>query len=95
MRLLRLAAALAAVALTAVPAAVAAKTTDAECPSDSCDATTRRCALSRKTCDPNDPSACSDPSSRIYCTNIAGSNGCVIGRNCVPLPGLSCADVPR
>ena len=33
MRLLRFAAALAAVALTAVPAAFAAKTTDAECPS--------------------------------------------------------------
>lgn len=68
---------------------------NSECPKDSCDSTTRTCSLTMKTCDPNDPAACTTGSSQIFCTNVNGTNGCVIGKNCAPKSGLSCADMPH
>jgi hypothetical protein len=68
---------------------------DGECPKDQCDSSRRECALSKKPCDPADPTACNNAGARIFCTNISGTNGCVIGKNCAPANGLSCSDLPR
>jgi hypothetical protein len=65
---------------------------DQDCPKESCEATQRRCGLSRKACDPADPTSCVN---RIFCMNVKGLNACVLGKNCKPLDGLTCDDLPR
>lgn len=56
--------------------------TDADCPQDVCDGGRRACTFSGLPCTPgaNDCGA-------IPCIN----GGCVIGRNCAPIEGLSCS----
>lgn len=61
---------------------------DADCAQDVCDSSTRRCSISRRPCDLH-----GEGCSKIRCVDFGGQGGCVIGQNCKPLVGLTCADV--
>jgi hypothetical protein len=58
---------------------------DAECPRDSCRQGT--CALAGTSCITDTDCA------PIRCVAQADAGWCLIGRNCLPRPGLTCADV--
>lgn len=62
---------------------------DSECPRDFCDATTRRCSLTRKPCTLGG----SECGRAIYCVNLGDRNACLIGKNCAPDEGLSCSAI--
>lgn len=58
---------------------------DSECPTDFC-AADFRCNRSRTPCTP-EGNEC-----RTYCVNLGNRAACLIGKNCVPGEGLTCAD---
>ncbi|MEQ8272277.1 MAG: hypothetical protein RMA76_22825 [Deltaproteobacteria bacterium] len=58
--------------------------TDDDCPRDNCDGSTNRCAITGLPCTPGN-----DDCGPIPCVN----GGCLIGRNCAPLQGLTCSEV--
>ena len=62
---------------------------DADCPTDSCDTTSRVCSLTRKACQLNGDQC----AGQLSCVNINGVGGCVIGKNCAPIDGVTCAMV--
>ncbi|RMG17178.1 MAG: hypothetical protein D6729_09480 [Deltaproteobacteria bacterium] len=62
---------------------------DLDCPQDTCDVTDRVCGLTRKPCQV-DGNQCRG---QLSCVNINGVGGCVIGRNCAPDEGITCAEV--
>jgi hypothetical protein len=61
---------------------------DEDCAQDSCVAESQTCSISRKICDPN-----GNGCFKTRCVQFNGTGGCVIGQNCKPLEGLTCADV--
>lgn len=62
---------------------------DLDCPQDTCDTQERVCGLTRTPC-MLDGSECRG---QLSCVNINGVGGCVIGKNCAPDEGISCAMV--
>lgn len=62
---------------------------DADCPQDTCDPTNRVCGLTRAPCQ-LDGTQCAG---QLSCVNINGVGGCVIGKNCAPVDGVTCAMV--
>lgn len=62
---------------------------DLDCPLDTCDATSRVCGLTRAPCQLNGDQC----RGQLSCVNIDGVGGCVIGRNCAPDEGITCAEV--
>jgi Cys-rich repeat protein len=61
---------------------------DDDCAQDVCESTTRTCSISRQPCDLH-----GEGCPKIRCVDFGGQGGCVIGRNCKPQVGLTCADV--
>jgi hypothetical protein len=64
-------------------------TSDADCPTDSCDVTSRTCTLSRQPCTLNGDEC----SHQIYCSKAPDKSACYIGANCKPSLGLTCTQV--
>ncbi len=62
---------------------------DSDCPQDTCDTTTRSCGLTRAPCQLGGDQC----RGQLSCVNINGTGGCVIGKNCAPIDGVSCAEV--
>ncbi len=62
---------------------------DDDCVQDSCEPTTRTCTISKRPCDLYG-NGCAQ---KIRCVDFGGQGGCVIGQNCKPLEGLTCAGV--
>jgi hypothetical protein len=64
---------------------------DADCPVDTCDSTSRTCGLTSDPCQlDGDDNQCRG---QLTCVNLYGVGACVIGRNCAPEEGVSCAEV--
>lgn len=61
---------------------------DEDCAQDSCVAETRTCSISKRPCDPK-AGGCT----KIRCVDFGNKGGCLIGQNCKPVEGLTCADV--
>ncbi len=62
---------------------------DEDCFQDSCDPVSRTCTVSRKPCDLSGAGC----TTKIRCVDFGGAGGCLIGKNCAPVEGLTCADV--
>jgi hypothetical protein len=62
---------------------------DDDCAQDQCDSETRTCSITRRTCDPQATTPCR----KIRCVDFGEIGGCLIGRNCKPVEGLTCADM--
>ncbi len=65
--------------------------TDSDCPQQACGAD-GRCSISRKRCVPGQDDTCRG-ADRIVCVNNGELGYCMIGRNCAPDEGITCADV--
>ncbi len=61
---------------------------DKDCAQDTCQVESRTCSISKRTCDPSG-SGCRE----IHCVDFGDKGGCLIGQNCKPVEGLTCADV--
>ena len=62
--------------------------TDDDCPQDICVAESRTCSGTLKNCDPNGAGC-----GKIHCVDAGDKSGCMVGQNCKPIIGLTCADV--
>jgi len=62
---------------------------DTDCPLDTCDTTSRSCGLTRAPCQLGGDQC----RGQLSCVNVNGIGGCVIGKNCAPIDGVSCAEV--
>lgn len=61
---------------------------DEDCAQDTCVAETGTCSISKKVCDVN-----GDGCRKTRCVDFGDKGGCLVGQNCKPLEGLTCADV--
>lgn len=64
-------------------------TTDSECPTDSCDVTSRTCTLTKQPCSLNG----NECNHSIFCSRAPEKSACYIGWNCKPALGLTCEQV--
>jgi hypothetical protein len=64
---------------------------DSDCFQDSCDSVTDTCTVSKLPCDPN-TGGCVQ---QVYCVDMGGRGGCLIGYNCATITGLTCNDIKR
>ncbi len=64
---------------------------DSDCPVDTCDPMTRRCGLTHEPCQLEGGDH--ECRGQLTCINLYGRGGCVVGRNCAPQEGISCAEV--
>ena len=60
---------------------------DDDCAQDACVAESQTCSISRRDCDPS--AGCR----KLRCVDFGNQGGCLIGQNCAPLEGLTCADL--
>ena len=61
---------------------------DDDCAQEGCDPTNRTCSITERTCDPAGASC-----RKIRCVDQGDKGGCVVGQNCKPVEGLTCADL--
>lgn len=62
---------------------------DADCAQESC--TRGECSITRRPCNPE----AANPCPTIHCVDFDGVGGCLIGQNCTPANGLTCAEVKK